>query len=158
MSTSDKPVDRATTATAAERKRPETRTSMVLDLIKSKIQSELSPGKDTYIGLGKDGKPQGFRAEFAFEVNLRRYLNLQGLAVGEKRRLSNIITFTSAGSDVDALAVPASMYVRETWGQDGTRILQMVENAMRGTEIREVSASKPIHAPVSSLKLTYGPW
>lgn len=142
MNTSNKPAKEAITATATDRKRSETRTVMVLDLIKSKVESELSSAKKMYVALGKDGKPEAFRAEFAFQVNLRRYLTLQNLALGGKRRLSNIISFTSAGSDVDVLAVPISMYVRDTWGPDGTKILKMVESAMGCTEIRTVSASK----------------
>lgn len=143
MSTPTKPTARAAKGTADDGKRPDTKTVMVLDVIKNKIQSEISPAKNAYVVLGKDGKPQSFRAEFEFKVNLRRYLSLQRMATGEKTTLSSMITFTSAGSVVDALAVPASMYVRDTWGQDGTKILRMVENATRCTEVRAFSASKP---------------
>lgn len=144
MTTPNKPAERTTIATANDSKKAEAGSIMAIEAIKSKVQSELSPSKKIYLSLGKDGKPQGFRAEFAFQVNLRRYLALQCLASGGNKRLSNIITFTSAGSDVDALAVPASMYVRETWGQDGSKILHLVENAMVGTEAHTVAASESI--------------
>jgi hypothetical protein len=144
MSIPNKPSNRATNAVTGSGKELETKGIMVLDYIKNKIQSELSPANNRYMVFGKDKKPEGFRMEFAFEVNLRKYLGLWGQVLGEKRRLSNMITFTSAASDIDALAVPASMYVRDTWGRDGIKILQMVENAVGGSEIREVSTSKLI--------------
>lgn len=142
MSTPNKPANRATKTTAAAERGPETKTVMVLDDVKRKIDSELSPANNAYLVPGKDGKPPSFRAEFVFKVNLRRYIRLQGLAARENGTLSRMITFTSADSGVDALAVPASMYVQDTWGQDGTKILQMVERAISCTKLRAISASK----------------
>lgn len=142
MSTPNKPANRPTTATAADEKGPETKTVMVLDDIKSQIEFDLPPDDNPYLVPGKGGKPPSFRAEFVFKVNLRKYMSLQRLVIRDNVTLSSMITFTSAGSDVDALALPASMYVRQTWGQDGIKILRTVENAMACTEIRAISASK----------------
>lgn len=142
MNTPNKPANGATKATAAAEGGPEIKTVMVLEDIKKNIDSALSPANNAYLVPGRDGNPPSFRAEFAFKVNLRRYVTLQSLAARENRTLSRMITFTSAGSDVDTLAVPASMYVRDTWGQDGTKILKTVESAMARTEIRAVPASK----------------
>lgn len=142
MSTPNKPANAATKATAAGGKGPETKTVMVLDDIKRRIEPEFSPAHNAYSVPGKDGKPPSFRAEFDFKVNLRSYMSLQGMVAPENNKLSSMITFTSAGSDVDALAVPASMYVRDTWGQDGSKILQMVQSAIACTEVRAAPASK----------------
>jgi hypothetical protein len=146
MSTSEKP--RTKTTTSNDGNCPKPKTGSVFNIIKSQIQSELISAKERkkYILLGKDGKPQCYRAEFQFEGNLRRYQYLQNQVSGEKRRFSNLLTFTSPDVGADALALPASIYVSNTWGGDGTKILQMVDNAMRATKIQGVSASKSDYA------------
>ncbi|KKY34898.1 putative pfs domain protein [Diaporthe ampelina] len=96
-----------------------------------------------------DGTLQAYRAEFTFEANLREYVRLQGLASGEKRTLSNIISFTSAGSNVDALALPTSKYVTDTWKQDGAKLLQMIERALDDSKNQEVSGLLTLNTHVS---------
>ena len=140
MSISNKPGKGA--ATTTDDNWSENKPVTVLDIIKSKIQSEFLPTKTQYVLYGKDEKPQSYRAEFTFEGNLRRYLSLQNQAAGKKNKFSNLISFTSAGSGADALALPCSVYVRDTWGRDGAKILQIIDQAMGGAETREVSASE----------------
>ena len=112
---------------------------MALDSIKSSIHALLLPTNNACALFNKDGTLQAYRAEFKFEANLREYVRLQGLASGEKRTLSNIISFTSAGSNVDALALPTSKYVTDTWKQDGAKLLQMIERALDDSKNQEVS-------------------
>lgn len=139
MSTSNTPENEATTSIGASSPNPKAVT--VFDIIKSQIQSEFTPARKEYVLFGKDRKPQCYRAEFELEGNLRRYLSVQNQMSREKKKFSSLISFTSGNSGADALAVPANIYVRDTWGRDGTKILQMVENAMESTDIRGVSAS-----------------
>lgn len=156
MSTPNKPANRPTKATAAYGKGPGTKTVMVLDDIKSQMGSELLQDDNRYLVPSNDGKTPTFRAEFVFKVNLRKYMSLQRLVARENGKLSSMITFTSAGSDVDALAVPASKYVRDAWGRDGIKILQMVDNAMGGSRVPKFPTSKSNCVPNSSLTLTFG--
>lgn len=152
MSTSGKQARRTIngTKTISEHRKPITerlpasQSVTIVNVIKNTIQSELLPTNKACALLDKEGGIQGYRAEFAFQCNLRQYVRLQGQALGEKRRLSSLISFTSAGSDVDALALPTSQYVRETWKQDGAKLLLVIEKALndtknQGTPGRELS-------------------
>lgn len=125
-------------------KRPESGAFRILDIVKREIQSELISAKNEH----KDGKPQGYRAEFTFAGNLRGYLSLQNQASRDRKAFSSLISFTSADAGPDVLSVPASMYVKDTWGEDGTKILRMVDNAIRITKTPGVTASKSGHVPV----------
>ncbi|KAJ0116721.1 hypothetical protein J7T55_009871 [Diaporthe amygdali] len=82
---------------------------------------------------------KGYRAEFAFEASLNKYLNLQ-----KKKIFSNTICFTSAASDIDALALPASTYTRDIWGNNGTRILQMIDRAVSNAQGGASTSEKSI--------------
>lgn len=130
--------------TANNAKRPESGAFKVLDIVKREIQSKLISAKNEH----KDGKPQGYRAEFTFAGYLRGYLSLQNQASRERKAFSSLISFTSADAGPDVLAVPANMYVKDTWGEDGTKILRLVDNAMRSTKTPGVTASKSGHVPV----------
>lgn len=150
MSATGKQAQRATKATEAfhERKKPApapvpaNQPVMVLDLINRTIQSGLLPTNKACALLGKDGGLQAYRAEFVFKANLREYVHLQGLASGGNRKLSSIISFTSARSTVDALALPTSQYVRDTWNQDGAKLLQMMEKALIDTKNQGITGRK----------------
>ncbi|KAK2609523.1 hypothetical protein N8I77_003019 [Diaporthe amygdali] len=80
---------------------------------------------------------KGYRAEFTFEASLNRYLNLQ-----KKKTFSNTICFTSAASDIDALALPASTYTRDIWGSNGTKILQTIDRAVSNVQSHGASTSE----------------
>lgn len=142
MSATGKQAQRATKTTEAvhERKKPApapvpaNQPVMVLDIINRTIQSGLLPTNKACALLGKDGGLQAYRAEFVFKANLREYVHLQGRASGESRKLSSIISFTSARSNVDALALPTSQYIRDTWNQNGTKLLQMIDKALIDTK------------------------
>lgn len=150
MSTSGKQAQRTTKVTTAvsQRRKPVTELGpasqpvMVLDVITSTIKSELLPTNKAYALLDKDGELQGYRAEFAFQGNLREYVRLQGQASREKRKLSSLISFTSAGSNVDALALPTSRYVSDTWKQNGVKLLQMIERALNDTKNQGVTGGE----------------
>lgn len=105
----------------ATERMPASKPFVVLNIIEKTIQSQLS---ETY----RDG--QGYGAAFMIETSLREYVRLQGQAWGEKRRLSSIISFTSADSYVDALALPTSDYVAETWRKEGIKLLRLIERAL----------------------------
>ncbi|KAH8753625.1 hypothetical protein F5883DRAFT_689242 [Diaporthe sp. PMI_573] len=139
MSTSIKSTKTHTAATNAKSgvniSRP--KTIPVLDIIRRTIQSELQPDKKQYVLCGQDGESPRYRAEFAFKGDLRTYLKLQNQASGEKKKFSSLISFTSACVGPDALAIPVSVYVRDTWGQNGIKILQMIGNAVGKTESRK---------------------
>lgn len=152
MSTQNKP---SAGTTANNAKPPVNGAFKVLDIIKREIQSELLSAKNEH----KDGKSQGYRAEFTFAGNLHRYLSLQNQASRERKAFSSLISFTSADAGPDVLAVPANIYVKDTWGEDGTKILRMVDNAMRSTKTPGVTASKSGHVSVPyylALTLTFG--
>lgn len=150
MSTSGKEAQRTTkgTKTISERRklvperRPASQSVTVVNLIKNAIQSELLPTNTACALFNKDEELQGYRAHFLFQGNLRQYVRLQAQALGEKRRLSGLISFTSAGSDVDALALLTSQYVRETWKQDGTKLLQIIEKALSDTKNQGIPGRK----------------
>ncbi|KAG6358205.1 hypothetical protein INS49_014089 [Diaporthe citri] len=133
-----------------ERKKPDMQRNpagepaMALDFIKRAIKSRLLP-------INEDGELRQFRAEIAFQGDLREYVRLQGQASGEKKRLSNIISFTSAGSNVDALALPTSKYVSDTWKQEGVNLLRMIEKALDDTKNQGVSGflSQKSHVSVT---------
>lgn len=116
---------------------------MVLDLIERAIKSKLLP-TDEY------RKTKEFRAKFTFQGNLREYVHLQGKAWGENKKFSGLISFTSADSNVDALALPTSKYVRDTWKHDGAKLLQLIERALNDTKNQGVSDRK--------LYLVSSPW
>lgn len=126
----------------ATERMPASQPVTIVNLIKNTIQSELSPTNKACVLLDKEGKVQEYRAEFAFQSNLRQYVRLQGQALGQKRRLSSLVSFTSAGSDVDALALPTSQYVGETWKQDGPKLLQIIEKALSDTNDQGIPGRK----------------
>lgn len=111
-------------------------------IIKEQIRSLLAPTKPTLVRSSANETLNGYAAIFTFNVYLPDYLHLQSL--GKKKKLSNIICFTSAGSDADALALPVGMYVRDTWGHNGTKILQMIERALGGYEAKNQASSASI--------------
>lgn len=120
---------------------PASKKSVILGIVENEIESKLS---STY----KDGN--GYKATFVFQTRLREYVQLQGQAWGGKRNLSNIISFTSASSTVDAIALLTSEYVAETWKQKGVKLLQMIERAL--------ALKKTGNQEVKGRKLTAGPW
>lgn len=150
MSAAGKQAQRATKVTEAVHERKKAAPAlasanqpvMVLDLISRTIQSVLLPTNKACALFGQDGGLQAYRAEFVFQADLREYVHLQGLASAENRKLSSIISFTSARSNVDALALPTSQYVRDTWKQDGARLLQMIEKALIDTKNQGIPGRK----------------
>lgn len=143
MSTPGKQAQRTTklTTAATESRKPVTESKsasqpvMVVDLIQNAIKSKLLP-------TDEDRGFREFRGEFEFQGNLREYVRLQGQAWGGNKKLSALISFTSADPDVDVLALPTSKYVRDTWKQNGAKLLQLIERALYDTENQGVSGRK----------------
>lgn len=127
MSTHNKLSNGTNTANRPKRTQPDV--FKVSDIVSSRIR-ELIP-------------PERQKVLFRFQGNLRTYLSLQSQASGKKTKLSNIISFTSRHIGPDALAAPASTYVENTWGTDGTKILRLVDDAIRTDQVRQVGDSKP---------------
>lgn len=129
-------------AHASNDKMPGSRTATVSSIIKSIVESELVPTNEKYVLRDEHEQAKCYRANFSFKGNLRYYLTLQNQVSRDRKRLSDLITFTSSCVGPDALAVPASTYVTDTWGCDGTTILQMVDASMGSANPRRVSGSK----------------
>ncbi|KAG8158161.1 hypothetical protein KVR01_011922 [Diaporthe batatas] len=115
------------TMAANRAKRPQPDRFKVSDIVNSRIR-ELIPAESQSVFC-------------RFQGNLRTYLSLQSRAVRERKKISNLISFTSTHIGPDALAVPASTYVRDTWGRDGTTILRMVDDAIRTDQVRKVEGT-----------------
>ncbi|POS80095.1 hypothetical protein DHEL01_v201502 [Diaporthe helianthi] len=105
-------------------------------------QPEIFKVSDIVYGRICELIPAKSRSVFCrFQGDLRTYLKLQSEVTRESKKISNLISFTSAHIGPDALAVPASTYVRDTWGKDGTMILQMVDDAIRTNQARKVEGT-----------------
>lgn len=94
-----------------------------------------------------DGAVRIYRALFTFGSKLHQYLELQypgssGSHADTRSKLSNDVRITSAGSYADALALPVEDYVRETWGINGTKLLDVVQEALNGKNKQGFTASE----------------